>query len=233
MTVLSREARSALDEAIQEARRKAEQGARNALLVLGVDEERKPGYLTAEQAEIRRQLRTECRRLGSFDDLVRSVAYERWHRMLFARFLAENSLLIHPEFRVPVTLDECEEIAREEGRDLWEVAGDYAAEMLPGLFRRDSPVTRVRFAAEDTMALRSILARIPSETFLAEDALGWTYQFWQTDAKREVNASERKVEDYDICAVTQLFTEPYMVQFLLQNTLGAWWLHLHPDSPPE
>jgi len=231
MTVLSREARSALDEAIQEARRKAEQGARNALLVLGVDEERKPGYLTAEQAEIRRQLRTECRRLGSFDDLVRSVAYERWHRMLFARFLAENSLLIHPEFRVPVTLDECEEIAREEGRDLWEVAGDYAAEMLPGLFRRDSPVTRVRFAAEDTMALRSILARIPSETFLAEDALGWTYQFWQTDAKREVNASERKVEDYDICAVTQLFTEPYMVQFLLQNTLGAWWLHLHPDSP--
>ena len=231
MTVLSREARSALDEAIQEARRKAEQGARNALLVLGVDEERKPGYLTAEQAEIRRQLRTECRRLGSFDDLVRSVAYERWHRMLFARFLAENSLLIHPEFRVPVTLDECEEIAREEGRDLWEVAGDYAAEMLPGLFRRDSPVTRVRFAAEDTMALRSILARIPSETFLAEDALGWTYQFWQTDAKREVNASERKVEGYDICAVTQLFTEPYMVQFLLQNTLGAWWLHLHPDSP--
>ncbi|KUK70179.1 MAG: Uncharacterized protein XD88_0818 [Methanocalculus sp. 52_23] len=231
MTVLSREARSALDEAIQEARRKAEQGARNALLVLGVDEERKPGYLTAEQAEIRRQLRTECRRLGSFDDLVRSVAYERWHRMLFARFLAENSLLIHPEFRVPVTLDECEEIAREEGRDLWEVAGDYAAEMLPGLFRRDSPVTRVRFAAEDTMALRSILARIPSETFLAEDALGWTYQFWQTDAKREVNASERKVEGYDICAVTQLFTEPYMVQFLLQNTLGTWWLHLHPDSP--
>jgi hypothetical protein len=24
-------------------------------------------------------------------------------------------------------------------------------------------------------------------------------------------------------AVTQLFTEPYMVKFLLHNTLGAWW----------
>ena len=35
----------------------------------------------------------------------------------------------------------------------------------------------------------------------------------------------------EIAAATQLFTEPYMVRFLLQNTLGAWWLSLHPDSP--
>jgi len=151
--------------------------------------------------------------------------------MLFARFLAENRLLIHPEFKVPVTLAECEEIAREEGRDLWEVAGGYAAWMLPGLFRQENPLTRVRYAAEDAAALEAILAGIPEGTFRAEDALGWTYQFWQTEKKKEVNASGRKIEGYDICAVTQLFTEPYMVQFLLQNTLGAWWLRLHPESP--
>ncbi|NQS74584.1 MAG: hypothetical protein HQP72_09490, partial [Methanoculleus sp.] len=72
MTVLSREERNALDVAVQEARRKAEEGAENALLALGVQEERKPAYLTEEQAELRRRLRAECRRLGSFDDLVRS-----------------------------------------------------------------------------------------------------------------------------------------------------------------
>ncbi|MBT0734090.1 N-6 DNA methylase [Methanoculleus bourgensis] len=230
MTVLTREERNALDGAVQEARRKAELGAKNALSALGVREERKPAYLTAEQAELRRRLRAECRRLGSFDDLVRSVAYEQWHRMLFARFLAENRLLIHPEFGVPVTLAECEEIAREEGRDPWEVAAGYAAKMLPGIFRKESPLTQVRYATEDAAALQAILAGIPEETFRTEDALGWTYQFWQTEKKKEVNASGRKVEGYDICAVTQLFTEPYMVQFLLQNTLGAWWLHLHPDS---
>src|SRR5208282_3675260 len=27
----------------------------------------------------------------------------------------------------------------------------------------------------------------------------------------------------ELPAVTQLFTEPYMVRFLLDNTLGAWW----------
>ncbi len=231
MTVLSRDARAALDEAIQEARRRAELGAKKVLVMLGVEEEKKPAHLSPEQAEVRRQLRAEARRLGSFEDLVRSMAYEQWHRMLFARFLAENDLLIHPEFGVPVTLAECEEIAREEGRDRWEVAADYAAGMLPGIFRRESPLTRVRYATEDTAALQAILARIPEEAFRAEDALGWTYQFWQTEKKKEVNASGRKVEGYDICAVTQLFTEPYMVQFLLQNTLGAWWLRLHPESP--
>ncbi|MEG3054840.1 MAG: DNA methyltransferase [Methanoculleus sp.] len=231
MTVLSREERNALDVAVQEARRKAEEGAENALLALGVQEERKPAYLTEEQAELRRRLRAECRRLGSFADLVRSMAYEQWHRMLFARFLAENRLLIHPEFKVPVTLEECEEIGREEGRDLWEVAAGYAAWMLPGIFRQESPLTQVRYAAEDASALEAILSGIPEETFQAGDALGWTYQFWQTEEKKEVNASEKKIEGYDICAVTQLFTEPYMVQFLLQNTLGAWWLDLYPDSP--
>jgi Eco57I restriction-modification methylase len=31
--------------------------------------------------------------------------------------------------------------------------------------------------------------------------------------------------------VTQLFTEDYMVRFLLENSLGAWWAGRHPDSP--
>jgi len=32
-------------------------------------------------------------------------------------------------------------------------------------------------------------------------------------------------------AVTQLFTEPYMVDFLLHNSLGAWWATRHPGQP--
>jgi hypothetical protein len=236
MTVLSREERGALDTAVQAARRVAEAGARNALLVLGVCEEKKPSHLTEEQAELRRRLRTELRRLGGinpegFEALVRTVAYEQWHRMLFARFLAENDLLFHPKYKIAVTLAECGEIAREENRDLFELAAEYAEWMLPGIFRQDDPVLAIRYAPEDTAALQAILAGIADTSFLAEDALGWTYQFWQTEKKKEVNASERKIQGYDLCAVTQLFTEPYMVQFLLENSLGAWWLDRHPESP--
>jgi len=49
------------------------------------------------------------------------------------------------------------------------------------------------------------------------------YQFWQSKKKDEVNRSEVKIGADEIAAVTQLFTEPYMVEFLLHNTLGAWW----------
>ena len=151
--------------------------------------------------------------------------------MLFARFLAENNLLIHPKYQAAVSLDECAELARERGIDQWEVAAEFAAGMLPGIFQKDDPLLLLKFAPEDRAALQEILSGILAETFCTQDALGWTYQFWQSEEKEKVNKSERKIEGADICAVTQLFTEPYMVQFLLQNTLGAWWLHLHPDSP--
>ena len=57
------------------------------------------------------------------------------------------------------------------------------------------------------------------------------YQFWQKEKKDEVNASERKIGGADLGPVTQLFTENYMVRFLLENSLGAWWAARHPDSP--
>ncbi len=64
---------------------------------------------------------------------------------------------------------------------------------------------------------------MPVEVFTAEDSLGWVYQFWQAERKDEVNASGDKITGETLPAVTQLFTEHYMVLFLLHNTIGAWW----------
>ena len=64
---------------------------------------------------------------------------------------------------------------------------------------------------------------LPGEVFTAEDSLGWVYQFWQSERKDEVNASGDKITGETLPAVTQLFTEHYMVLFLLHNTIGAWW----------
>ena len=59
--------------------------------------------------------------------------------------------------------------------------------------------------------------------FLADDSLGWVYQFWQSEEKDESTSLETKIGADELPAVTQLFTEDYMVEFLLHNTLGAWW----------
>lgn len=233
MRALPSSLRKQLETSVLAARRAAEAASRAAIENLGVFADRRPEHLDSAQAALRNGLRAKWRQLGNDRDLlVAECAYEQWHRLLFARFLAENALLLHPQFRAPVTLSECEELAADLGEpDGWSVAARFAAEILPGIFRLDDPCVRLRLAREGRYALEQLLDALPVETFATDDALGWVYQFWQKDKKDEVNASERKIGGADLGPVTQLFTENYMVRFLLENSLGAWWAARHPDSP--
>lgn len=228
--------RSSLERAVIEAREKAEEGARAALDVLGVNNSRAFSSLTGEQRALRNTLRAKARQLGSgslttgVTLLVEELAYVQWHRMLFALFLAENDLLMHPS-GVSVTIEDCEELAVEEGDlDKWTTAARYAGDMLPGIFSPDDPSIQVKFAPEGRAALESVLNTIPDPVFTSDDGLGWVYQFWQSKKKKEVSGSGRKIERLDLAAYSQLFTEDYMVRFLLENSLGAWWAARHSDS---
>lgn len=242
---LPRPLRGQLESAVRAARDIAEKGANAALQQLAVGEGKAPDYLTEELKALRRRLRAHGRALGDAkakDDgqelqhLVWEVAYEHWHRMLFARFLAENGLLLW-EPGAAVSLEDCEALVQEAdpamnlgAKTKWELAGKLAARMLPQVFKPQSPVFELAFAPEHQRELERLLAGLPTEVFKASDSLGWVYQFWQTKRKDEVNASEVKIGADELPAVTQLFTEPYMVDFLLHNSLGAWWVTRHPDK---
>lgn len=238
--VLNADQRRHLDGAVQRARTEAEQAAHNALLALAVAEPSRPSYLKDDDNALRLALREKARQLGDdtarsgadLTKLVREVAYEQWHRLLFARFLEANGLLRHPEFRdTSLTFDDCADLADDLGEpDGWSVAARFASEILPGVFRLDDPAVQVRFATEHRLKMERILLSIPTEVFGAEDALGWVYQFWQTAEKKRVNESGIKIGGADLSPVTQLFTENYMVRFLLENSLGAWWAARHPES---
>ena len=235
MSVLSPELRKRLEDACIRARRSADGACRASLGSLGVTETKVPGHLSEQDRILRRALRAKGRQLGDLEGsmqfLVAECAYEQWHRLLFVRFLAENGLLIHPVYGVAVSLNECEELAEELGEpDGWGVAGRFASEILPGIFRLDDPCVQMRLAPEGRVELESVVASLPVDVFIADDALGWVYQFWQKEKKDEINASERKVGGPDLGPVTQLFTENYMVRFLLENSLGAWWAARHPES---
>ena len=237
MASLESTLRSALEKAIVAAREEAENAARAALDVLAVNQQRAFETLTIEQRSLRNSLRAKARQLGSgsqstgFAFLVEEVAYVQWHRMLFPLFLAENDLLMHPT-GVAVTMDECEELAAEEGHpDRWATAARYAGNMLPGIFPSDDPSGQVTFAPESRAELEVILGTLSRAVFTSDDGLGWVYQFWQSKKKKEVSGSGRKIEKLDLAAYSQLFTEDYMVRFLLENSLGAWWAARHPESP--
>ena len=240
MKTLSTEHRRQLERTVVEARDVAEAGARSALEALAVHHHEPYGHMGSEQRTLRNRLRTHARHLGdgvdarsgahTIDHLIHECAYEHWHGMLFARFLAENFLLIEPEMEVAITLNECEELAKEEGIDKWALAARFAHCMLPQVFRPDHPVFDVQLAREYRLKLEGLVDGLPADVFTATDALGWVYQFWQTKKKDEVNRSEVKIGAEELPAVTQLFTEPYMVQFLLHNSLGSWWISRHPDK---
>ncbi|QDV91805.1 N-6 DNA Methylase [Phycisphaerae bacterium RAS2] len=232
MPPLATSLRNDLETVVKKARVIAERGAKSALESLTVHEAKSGGHLDAAGRELRARLRAHGKQLGdarkpngeqAIGRLIRECAYEHWHRMLFARFLAENDLLIHPEHNVSVSLDDVLELAREQGIDQWELASRFAQRMLPQIFRPDDPVLAVALPRERTLELEQLLESLPTETFKADDSLGWVYQFWQAEEKDRVNASGEKITGETLPAVTQLFTEHYMVLFLLHNTLGAWW----------
>ena len=240
MQPLEKTLRKQLENTIKAARDIAEAAAKAALEQIGVGEAVAFAYLSETERELRRKLRVHGRQLGDVRDaqtetqeierLVEEVAYEHWHRMLFARFLAENNLLVYwPEGDdepIDVNLETCQSLldeGEEKAGSVWELVARFAARMLPQIFRPDSPVFQIVLPPEHQQKLERLVTDLPLETFTASDSLGWVYQFWQANNKDRINKSEVKIGARELPAVTQLFTEPYMVSFLLDNSLGAWW----------
>jgi type I restriction-modification system DNA methylase subunit len=67
-----------------------------------------------------------------------------------------------------------------------------------------------------------------------EETIGWVYQFFIEEQKKQIfdrfYKKKEKVRPEDIPAATQIFTPRWIVQFLVQNTLGRMWLQMHPDT---
>ncbi|HHZ9317070.1 TPA: Eco57I restriction-modification methylase domain-containing protein [Pseudomonas aeruginosa] len=236
---LDKKLRKQLENTVIKAREIAEQAAAEALARLSVGDASPASYLDADQRTLRNRLRAHGRQLGDersasgqqqTERLRVEIAYEHWHRMLFARFLEQNHLLMYDE-HTALTLEECQELAADEGcADGWELAGKLASKMLPQVFREGSPALAVPLAFNHVRDLEKLIAALDPQTFQAADSLGWVYQYWQAKKKDEVNAAGVKIGADELSPVTQLFTEPYMVQFLLDNSLGAWWVTHHPEQ---
>ena len=104
MPVLSPQQRTTLEKAVKEARKASEIGAFNALQASAVNYAEPFAHMTPEQRTLRNALRSKARLLGDelepngtqqISNLAYELAYETWHKMLFATFLEANDLLMH------------------------------------------------------------------------------------------------------------------------------------------
>ncbi|RYG90168.1 MAG: SAM-dependent methyltransferase [Alphaproteobacteria bacterium] len=99
---------------------------------------------------------------------------------------------------------------------------------LPGLFDRYSPQGRL-FPRE--AVLMQVLAQINHgeiEPLWAEDeTIGWIYQYFNSKEERKAmrDASQAPRNSRELAVRNQFFTPRYVVEFLVDNTLGRFWFN--------
>lgn len=105
---------------------------------------------------------------------------------------------------------------------------DELALEMPGLFGKVSLTSLLPMPASTLRAVVEALdAPELKEIWLDDTTLGWVYQYWNDPEREGLDAKLNaggKVEPHEIASKTQMFTERYMVEWLLQNSLGQLWL---------
>jgi hypothetical protein len=189
----------------------------------------------------------------AFWTFVRDCAFTTLNRLVGLRCLEERGMLVvdgstETAIRVDQALGGSSLYFRVRNelpgstapRDVWRETLDRAYRAISGriglLFDPDSEFGQLFPLAATLTALIDGLndPDIPADTWGDDEVLGWVYQYYNAEEKDTVYdklAAKGKIEHpEELAAATCLYTERYMVDFLLQNTLGALWRQMHPDT---
>jgi hypothetical protein len=102
---------------------------------------------------------------------------------------------------------------------------------MPFLFERiddDSELLLPDNLLRSDSVIAKLVEAIPEEDWAEVEIIGWLYQFYISEKKDQVIGKVVKSED--IPAATQLFTPNWIVQYLVQNSVGRLWLMANPQS---
>ena len=164
--------------------------------------------------------------------VVREAAFTHLNRLVAVRIAEAVGLLPEtlsrgidsPGFR------DFREVAPLPGADDWErfrffvrLCADELAADVPALFDPRNPLLVLEPSIPVFQELVAAFASVPGEVWEAPDTLGWVYQFFNTGderrAMREASAAPR--DSRELAVRNQFFTPRYVVDFLVQNGLGA------------
>lgn len=211
-----------------------------------------PASVAKQRSELARRIQQQ-----GFNAVIEALAYTWFNRLVAIRFMELKGylshgyrVLSHPQGQQPEILDhvqhlelpgldkaevirlktagnqdeplyreillaQCHELHRNMPF-LFEALDDATELLLPdNLLRTDSPIARLVSDIEET-------------DWQEVEVIGWLYQFYISEKKDEVIGKVVKSED--IPAATQLFTPNWIVQYLVQNSLGRLWLIGNPGS---
>ena len=107
--------------------------------------------------------------------------------------------------------------------------------VLPGMFQRISDYTELLLPdnlLREGSVIEQMISTIPEEDWRdAVQIIGWLYQYYISEKHDEiVNIYKGTVKQEDVPAATQLFTTDWVVRYMVDNSLGRYWIERHPES---
>lgn len=105
---------------------------------------------------------------------------------------------------------------------------DELSEDLPGLFDRFSPQGRLFPREAALIQILNLINHGEIEPLWAEDeTIGWIYQYFNSKEERKAmrDASQAPRNSRELAVRNQFFTPRYVVEFLVDNTLGRLWFN--------
>lgn len=195
-----------------------------------------------------------------FDQLMEHVAYSWFNRLCAIRYMERKGFLDHGRrvlsaadgsAGVPQILEECLDVElpgldqakvrelkldgtkdEELYRELLLAQCHALHQAMPFLFEAvadESELLLPENLTKTDSLIRELVASVPDEDWDHIEIIGWLYQFYISEKKDQVMGKVVKSED--IPAATQLFTPNWIVQYLVQNSVGRQWLQTYPNSP--
>ena len=60
--------------------------------------------------------------------------------------------------------------------------------------------------------------------------MGWLYESYNRKKRESFKNSKEKIEYNSVSVTSQIYTPRWVVEFILNNSLGKFWMEMHPDS---
>jgi len=117
--------------------------------------------------------------------------------------------------------------------DLLVGACNHLSETLPFLFEKIDDYSEL-LLPDDLLSSFSIIEDIKvgmqPEDCKEVEILGWLYQFYISALNEKLISSKKKYAKNELAPASQLFTPKWIVQYMVDNTLGQVWSEIRPES---
>ena len=108
--------------------------------------------------------------------------------------------------------------------------------IMPGMFQRISDYTELLlpdYLLREGSIIEQMINSIPKEDWSEQvEIIGWLYQYYIEEKHNEVVDVRKKsaITKENVPAATQIFTTDWVVKYMVDNSLGKYWIKLHEDS---